>query len=316
MVLDAVMPQPAGLATVCAWPPSVIQLVKTGEAVVPSRLQSLTDRLDRVDGTVSVWCGPVGAGAAFARNADETHYAASTMKLAVLVAAYRLADAGQLALDQPVEVHDEFRSVADGSPYRMDREYDDDDEPWRLLGSTAPLRWLLRRMVVRSSNLATNLVLERVGFPAVAEAWRVCGAGRSVTVRGIEDYEAESHGHTNVVTAGDLAAVLVAIASDQAASRAACAEMRDALAANENRDNIPAGLPAGTYVAHKDGWVEGIAHDAALIRPTDAPAYVLVVCTTSQLSEEEGWALIAEVARASWADRHALAEASRSSAEL
>ena len=269
-------------------------------------LQALTARLDGVVGTVSVWCGPIDGAAAFIRLPDATHYAASTMKLAVLVAAYRLADTGQLDLDQPIELHEEFRSAADGSVYRMSRDYDSDDEPWQRLGTTAPLRWLLRRMVVRSSNLATNLVLEQIGYEPVAEAWEVCGAARSMTVRGIEDYRAEEQGRSNLVTAADLAAALGAIAADRAASPASCAEMRDALAANENHDNVPAGLPAGTYVAHKDGWVDGIAHDAALIRPPDAPAYLLVVCTTSQLTEEEGWALIAGVAQASWADRHVL----------
>lgn len=296
---DAQSPHPR-LRRAVAWP----LVHETGGT--PSALHALTDRLDGLGSTVSVWCGPVDGDVAFARLPDATHYAASTMKLAVLVAAYRLADAGELDLDQPVEVHGEFQSAADGSPYRMSRDYDSDDEPWQRLGSTAPLRWLLRRMVVRSSNLATNLVLERVGYRPVAEAWRVCGATRSMTVRGIEDYRAEERGRSNVVTAADLAATLGAIASDRAASPASCAEMLDALAANENRDNVPAGLPAGTYVAHKDGWVDGIAHDAALIRPADAPAYLLVVCTTSPLTEEEGWALIAEVARASWADRQAL----------
>ena len=272
-------------------------------------MERLEARLDRVPGTVSVWYGRLGGPPAYARLADVPHYAASTMKLAVLVAAYRLADAGRLDLDEPVRLHADFPSAAGGEAYRMDRDYDSDDEPWQRLGSTAPLRWLLRRMVGRSSNLATNLVLERTGLGPVAEAWATCGATRSVTARGIEDYAAERAGRSNLVTAADLAAVLGAIGTDRAASPAACAEMLDALAGNENRDNIPAGLPAGTYVAHKDGWVEGIAHDAALVRPADAPAYLLSVCTTTSLSEAEGWALIAEIAAASWADRRALAQA-------
>ena len=114
---------------------------------------------------------------------------------------------------------------------------------------------------------------------------------------------------SNLVTAADLAVVLGAIATGVPARAASCAEMLAALADNENLDNVPAGLPPGTYVAHKDGWVEGIAHDAALIRPTDAPPYVLVVCTTAAMSEEAGWALVSEIARASWSDRHSLGQA-------
>jgi beta-lactamase class A len=269
-------------------------------------LDKLTGQLDAVGGTVSVWCGQPGQPPAYERLADETHYAASTMKLPLLLAAYRLADAGRLDLDERVRLHADFTSAADGSPFEMSRDYDSDDEPWTLLGHEVPLRWLARHMVVRSSNLATNLVLERVGADRVAEAWQVCGAERSVTVRGIEDYAAERAGLSNLVTAADLAAVLGAIADGTPASPSSCAEMLAALADNENRDNVPAGLPAGTYVAHKDGWVDNIAHDAALVRPSDAPPYVLVVCSSAALSEAAGWRLIADVARASWSDRHAL----------
>jgi beta-lactamase class A len=272
-------------------------------------VETLTDRLDTVEGTVSVWLGPPGRAPAFARLAGSTHYAASTMKLPLLLAAYQQADAGLLDLDETVEVHSAFTSAADGSTYEVSREYDNDEEPWALVGQTASLGWLARRMVVRSSNLATNLVLERVGVEAVAAAWLACGASRSVTVRGIEDYAAERAGMSNLVTAADLAVVLGAIATGVPARAASCAEMLAALADNENLDNVPAGLPPGTYVAHKDGWVEGIAHDAALIRPTDAPPYVLVVCTTAAMSEEAGWALVAEIARASWSDRHSLGQA-------
>ena len=272
-------------------------------------LETLTDQLDGIDGTVSIWLGQPGRVPAFTRLAESTHYAASTMKLPLVLAAYQLADAGLLNLDEAVAVHSAFSSAADGSTYQMSREYDNDEEPWELVGQTASLRWLARRMVVRSSNLATNLVLERVGTEAVAAAWLACGATRSVTVRGIEDYAAERAGMSNLVTAADLAVVLGAIATGIPARAASCAEMLAALADNENLDNVPAGLPAGTYVAHKDGWVEGVAHDAALVRPTDAPPYVLAVCTTAALSEAAGWELIADISRASWSDRHSLGPA-------
>jgi beta-lactamase class A len=269
-------------------------------------LETLADRLDPVGGTVSIWCGPPGRAPAFERLGASTHYAASTMKLPLLLATYRLADSGQLDLDERVTVHTQFASALDGSPYEMSREYDSDDEPWTLVGQEASFRWLARRMVVRSSNLATNLILERVGMDPVGQAWRICGATRSVTVRGIEDYTAERAGLSNLVTAADLAAVLGAIATGVPVRPASCAEMLAMLADNENQANVPAGLPPGTYVAHKDGWVEGIAHDAALVRPTDAPPYVLVVCTSTELSEDAGWELIADIARCSWADRHAM----------
>ncbi|MGB9378825.1 MAG: serine hydrolase [Mycobacteriales bacterium] len=258
-------------------------------------------------GTVSAWCGRPGAAAAWSYAADVEHYAASTIKLAVLVAAYRLSDTGRLDLDQQVIVHDEFDSVVNGT-FRMDRGYDNDEEPWERIGTRVPLRWLARRMIVRSSNLATSLLLESVPIQAVDRALAVCGATRSALRRPISDTAAIAAGITNVVTAADLAAILAALATSRAASAASCAEMLDVLSAQEYRDEIPAALPAGVPVASKGGWVEGIQHDAALITAPDAPAYILVVCTTG-LSEVDGRDLIREISAAAWSDRHSLGSA-------
>ncbi|MGH3098550.1 MAG: serine hydrolase [Streptosporangiales bacterium] len=272
----------------------------TGPLIVSMR--ALDPELAAAPGRVSVWCGPPGKLPAYTRLPDETHDAASTMKLAVLVAAYRLADAGRLDLDAAAPVHDEFASADGRSSFRVDSAEDGDDLPWQRLGESVPLRWLLQRMIVRSSNLATDLVLEQVGYGPVAEAWRICGATRSVVERPINDYAAGGEGKRNIVTAADLAAVVGAIALDRAAAPASCAAMRQTLAANEYNPDIPAGLPAGTWVGHKNGWVDGIRHDAALVAPDSAEPYVLVVCTSSELSDAEACALVARVAAASYRD--------------
>ncbi len=256
------------------------------------------------DGTVSVWFGRPAGPPAYVRLADVEHYAASTIKLPILVAAYRAGDAGDLDLDQQVGLHDEFPSAA-GGRYLVDRGYDNDEEPWERLGEVVTLRWLARRMIVRSSNLATGMLLERLGHPAVNAALAHCGAHRSAVRRGICDGPAVATGATNVTTAADLASVLSALHAGRAASAEACAEMLAVLEAQEYRDQIPAGLPTGTQVASKGGWAGEVRHDAALVRPVDASAYVLVVCTTG-VDPALRDRLIPDLAAASWADRRSL----------
>ncbi|MGH3646634.1 MAG: serine hydrolase [Micromonosporaceae bacterium] len=281
-----------------------------------SGFAGLEPALADAGGTVSVWCGPVAGQPRFTRLAGAPHYPASTMKLAVLAAAYRLADAGTLDLDAPVEVHNDFGSAAPGAArFRMDPDYDSDPSVWARLGETASLRWLARRMIVLSSNLATNLVLEHTGYAAATAAWRAAaavgpaggaGAASSVVRRGIEDYAAREAGIDNLVTAADLAALLGAIATDRIASAAACHEMRQVLLAQEKNDDLPMGLPTGTPVAHKNGWVDGIRHDAAIVYPADAPAYLLVACLSTPSPDERMRQLMARIAAASWAGRHRL----------
>jgi beta-lactamase class A len=278
-------------------------------------LAALDADLDAAPGLVSVWCGRAGTAgpvpAAYARQEHRTHYAASTMKLAVLAALHRRADAGEVDLDRPVPVHARFTSVGPAAtPFTCRRDHDNDDEVWQRVGGTAPLRWLAERMIVRSSNLAANLVLTHVGLSAVAMAWRSVGARHSVTGRGIEDGAAAAAGITNLVTAADLAALLTALASDTLASPAACAAMRDTLLAQECGEDLAAGLPPGTAIAHKNGWIAGVRHGAGLVLPADAPPYVVVVCATTSLAVNRpgdgACRLLAGVAAASWADRFSL----------
>lgn len=255
------------------------------------------------DGFFSLWLGPVEGPPALLHDANRQHYAASTMKLALVVAAYRRAEAGELDLDTPVRIHDDFDSQVGGARFAMDREEDSDTETWRRMGEPVALRWLANRAIVRSGNLATNLLLEAVGLPAVADVLARAGATSSVVARGIENAPAREAGLQNLVTAADLARTLQELACHRVASPDSCREILDTLAAQQINDAIPAGLPPGTRVAHKSGWVEGISHDAAIVYPADAPPYILVVCTTSTLAEQEALDLIAAAAAASWQDR-------------
>lgn len=267
-------------------------------------LRALADHLDRLPdaGSFSVWCGPLRGAPFLVRDEAVTHYAASTMKLPLLLAAYRLADRGGLDLDAPVLVHDDFPSVYDGSVFRMSRDYDNDEEPWDRMGDFVPLRWLGRRSMVRSSNLGANLVLEAVGLAEVAATLRALGAEDTRIRRGIEDYAAADAGVANLVTARDLAVVLQALGTGVAASAQACAELVDVLADVEFRNGFAAGLPPGTRIAAKSGWVDGIRHDAGIVYPADGEPFVLVMLASASLEQPELLELIAGAAAAAWQD--------------
>ncbi len=257
-----------------------------------------------------MWVAPVQAEPWAVHEEHRQHYAASTMKLAVVIAAYRLADAGKLDLDQAVKIRNEFVSAARTgtgiASFSMDHADDSDPEPWRRMGCEVALRWLCYRTIVRSSNLATNLVLDHVGVDAVTETLIHLGATNSVVSRGIEDAPARAAGLDNLVTAADLGLTFQALAADRAASPPACREILSVLGAQQINDALPAGLPPGTRVAHKSGWIEGVSHDAGIVWPSDAAPFVFAMCTTSDLEEQEGLDLIAAGAAAAWRDRKVL----------
>ncbi len=261
-------------------------------------LDEMAPELAAFPGTVSVWVAPCGADyAAFEYAPDTLHYAASTMKVAVLAALYRQDD-----LDIDVPVVNDFASAKPGAPrYALVHGEDSDDEVWARVGETASLRWLARRMIVRSSNLATNLVLDHVGAAEVADVLREVGVRHMRVERGIEDFAARDAGIDNVITARDLSTIMRAIATGHLIGSA---EMLDILLDQEYRDDLPAGLPAGTRIALKNGWMSTVRHSTGVVFPDDAEPYAISVATTGSGNDEDACSLIARIAAASWADRH------------
>lgn len=228
---------------------------------------------------------------------DSVFHAASTMKLAVMIEVVRRAEHGGTALDQPVLLVNQFASAADGTPYALDPADDSDSSAYALVGQRVPVRELVRRMIVRSSNLATNALVALVGADAVTATAHALGARRIVVRRGVEDGAAFRRGIVNTTTAADLAALLEAVETGRAASSAGCRWMRDVLLAQEFSAEIPAGVPAGTPVAHKTGWITGVLHDAAIVYPRGGSPYVVVVLTRGVAREEDARAFIVDVSR-------------------
>lgn len=261
----------------------------------------VVQRISAVPGaTVAVVFREVGGGAAIFVNPDSVFHAASTMKVPVMIEYFRAIDAGRVRRDQDLLLGTEFKSIVDGSPYTLDAGVDSDSSVFARVGQRVPLRWLVERMIVRSSNLATNTMIEVLDAKKVDATARSLGTTSMKVLRGVEDGKAFQQGLNNQTSARDLATLLEAIESGKAASRGSCREMIDILAAQEFNSEIPAGLPAGTRVAHKTGWITGVQHDAALVYPPGRKPYVLVVLTKGIPDRPVAQKLIADISRMVW----------------
>ena len=231
-------------------------------------------------------------------GANLRFHAASTMKIPVMIQIFRDADAGLLALHESLAVHTAFPSLVDGTPFSVGKEDDSDTTLYALVGKRTAVRDLLERMITRSSNLSTNLLIERVGADRAQHSARALGAWSIQVLRGVEDGAAYRAGLNNTTTARDLGALLGAIATGRAATRAACDSMLGILGRQEFNEGIPAGLPPGTRVAHKTGWIGGVVyHDAAIVTPAGSKGYVLVVLTGAVEQDSVAHNLVADVSR-------------------
>ena len=233
-------------------------------------------------------------------NADDSFHAASTMKVPVMIELFRSIDAGALRLDQGILLVNQFGSIVDGSPYSLDAGEDSDSSAYKLTGTRVPVKDLIDRMITRSSNLATNALIELVRASNANETAHQLGARNIRVLRGVEDGKAFRAGMNNTTTARDLAVLLEAIETGRAASRSSCDAMREILLHQEFNEEIPAGLPPGTRVAHKTGWITGVLHDAAVVYPPGRKPYVLVVLTREIPDDKVARRLIADLSRIAW----------------
>src|SRR5256885_10183988 len=173
-------------------------------------------------------------------NADSSFHAASTMKVPVMIELFRRANSGSFRMEQQLLMVNQFASLVDGSPYSLDVGSDSDSSLYHRIGTRVRVDSLLRLMITRSSNFATNTLITLVGADAVTKTMRVLGARRIQVRRGVEDGKAFQAGLNNTTTARDLALILRAIEDGKAAPPDATREMLAIMLAQEFNEKIPA----------------------------------------------------------------------------
>lgn len=228
-------------------------------------------------------------------RADDTFHAASTMKVPVLIELFHQIREGKSKLDDTLVVKNEFRSIVDGSPYKLDPADDSETDLYKAEGQTRTLSQLAELMITVSSNFATNLLVEKLGVENIRATVHSLGADGVNVLRGVEDNKAYQKGMNNTTTARGLAILMTAIAEGKAVDPDASKQMVAILERQKFNEAIPARLPTGTPVAHKTGELTKLHHDAAIVyarRP-----FVLVLLVRGMAEEKDSAKLMAAIAR-------------------
>jgi beta-lactamase class A len=232
-------------------------------------------------------------------GADRTMHAASLVKVPVMLEALRRVDEGGWRLEDELPVVNEFGSLVDGSLFALGLDPETEGPTAAKIGRRATLAFLLTEMIARSSNLAANVLLSRLGPESVQRLVDALGA-RSVKVRRcFEDDKAFEKGINNETDAAGMGAILEAARRSEKLSATARAEAWRLLTRQLFNDQIPAGLPpdSGAVVGHKTGTISSVQHDAAIVRLPDGREYVLVLLATDFGANEEGRAAVKETTR-------------------
>jgi len=270
--------------------------------------------LSSVDGEFAVAFEDLATGEQVLINSGERFHAASTMKTPVMIEVYKQVGEGKLNLDDSILIKNRFSSIVDASPYSLDVGDDSDKEIYTQIGQKRTLYSLLYDMIIHSSNLATNLVIERVGAVNVTATMRALGAKDMEVLRGVEDKKAFEKGLNNSITAYDQLLIMKKMAQGEAVSAEASAAMMNILFDQHFREIIPAKLPADVRVADKRGWITGLEHDCAVVVLPDGRRYVLILLSRKLTDRDAGVEAMANVSRIIYdhvAGRTALKDSSR-----
>jgi beta-lactamase class A len=218
------------------------------------------------------------------------------MKVPVMIEVYRQAELGRFSLDDELTVENAFRSIVDGSTYRI--EDDSDDAIYERLGQKMTIYDLVFQMITVSSNLATNLIIDYVSADSVQQTAERLGVRHMNVLRGVEDLKAFDQGLNNTATASDLAVFLEALRDGRAVSEEADQAMINLMLDQAFNEMIPSGLPEGVLVAHKTGQITAVHHDAALVFPPMGEPYVLIILIEGLEDEADSSHLGARIAEA------------------
>jgi beta-lactamase class A len=266
-------------------------------------------QLDALDARTSMYAKQLSSGQEVAVRADEPVNTLSTIKIAIMVLAYRDAEAGALDLDQRYQV--KAKNMRRGSG---------------LLQTFAPglrptYRDLVTQMIITSDNTATDIMIDRVGLERVngmlvelgyeetrlqattgilfRRLWELVDAAnaslsdREVFERGFpSDPEAPARifafkrdpsewlGRT---TAREISRLLEQIQTGALASREHSDEMLDILRKQLYSSRLPQRIGLRVEIGHKTGdWPPFAGNDIGIIYSEGGPIVVSIFATQNR----------------------------------
>ncbi|HEY8492172.1 MAG TPA: serine hydrolase [Dehalococcoidia bacterium] len=251
----APLPSPTPTATAVPDVPARGEGTRTLPAVDPALQSAIEAALGGEVGSYGVVAWNLSTGTGAAVNPDKVFYAASLFKLPLMHEAFRQRELGLLDFSETLEVTEEVAAEDLGTL----------EQAGIAVGDLVPVSRLLELMVTWSDNTSAVLLHQRLGGRNVDAGLRELGlTSTSVNTRELP------------TTAGDMAALLRAVAAGEAVSSQASAEMEALLLAQRVRDRIPAGVPRGVRVGNKTANWENATHDVAIVY-APAGTYVLAV---------------------------------------
>ena len=190
--------------------------------------------------------------------------AASVIKVPIFLEAYRRAAAGELSLQEEVELRDGDKVGGAGVLLELHQ------------GLRLTVEDLCRLMIVVSDNTASNLLLDRLGESSINAL--MVRLGMKESWLGRRFMEPPSELRDNRMSPYDGALAMRALWDESLLGPSMARGAREIFMRQQYREKIPLMLPENLPVLHKTGELDGVRHDAALVLAEGRP-YLLSLFT-------------------------------------
>lgn len=206
-------------------------------------------------------------------NASHSMPSASMIKMYILAYAFENIKDGRLSRDETITLQAEDKVGGAGDIQGLSS------------GTRLSIRTLLEKMIEDSDNVATNLLIERLGRRQIQNYIQAQGYPDTKLQREMMDLEAVRNGQDNFTSVRDLAKIFAKLYHHQCVTPELDEEMIGILKQQTDNDKIPPGLPAGSICAHKTGEVAGYLHDGGIIYNPEGD-YLLIIMSREKAAPD------------------------------
>lgn len=186
-------------------------------------------------------------------NEDRIFYAASLIKIPILIEAFNRVRIGDMDFDKRYDVRKSDKVPSCGAlTYMHD-------------GLEVTLRDLCVLMIIHSDNTAANMLIRILDMDRINQTMIDHEIYMTRLNRLLFDKEASRQGLENIVVLQEMARLFEDMYNGRLVSRKASMEMLEILKMQRLNHKIPRMLPKGLPIAHKTGDDEGITHDVGIV---------------------------------------------------
>lgn len=260
-------------------------------------IEAIHQIIDTAQGQYAVAYKNLTTGETILIHEDTSFHAASTMKTPVMVEMYRNVSEGKWNMSDSVVVKNEFKSIVDGSTYSLPDASDSEKGLYTKVGQKVTLYEITKEMIITSSNLATNMLIEWVTPEAIKKTLEDQGIYGLNVLRGVEDNKAFRAGLNNNTTAKAMMQFFEALYLNKFTDSTLTQEMFGILGDQKFTEMIPKHLPEDVKVYHKTGGITGVSHDSGVVILPDGTVYVCVILSKQLPDTDIGKANIANVSK-------------------